>query len=79
MRRVVAECPNGHLGVFEVQSFSPNHSKCQTCQSKKLVRVMDEEGHRDMPLKQALKFLEREINRRKAPKVSIPETEAQVA
>lgn len=75
MRRVVAECPNGHLGVFEVHSYNPNHSRCMVCQAKGLKRLKDEDGHQDMPLKQALKFLEREEARRKAPLVS----EAQVA
>ena len=76
MKRVVAECvANKHLGIYEADMYSPN-GKCNRCgHPGGLKRLVDEEGHRDMPLKQAQHFVNREEIRRKAARNPVVETE----
>ena len=65
MKRVVAECLSGHLGIYEAGGFDPNH-KCVRCRKPGLKILRDEEGHKETPLKQAEHFVNRETDRRKA-------------
>lgn len=65
MLRVVAEClASGHLGIYESYGFSETQ-KCRTCGQRGLQKIRDEQGHKEMPLKQAEKFVIRETERRK--------------
>ena len=80
MRRIVAECvANQHLGIYEDHTYSGN-DKCPRCGHRGLRRLTDEDGHKDMPLKQAQRFVMREEERRKKAKET-PDAvdEAQVA
>jgi len=85
VKRVVAEClANGHLGIYEADMFSAN-GKCNQCHRRGLRSLTDEDGHKEMPLKQAQRFVLREEARREAaknPPVEImtePEASVQVA
>lgn len=70
MKRVVAEClASKHLGIYDSYTYSSG-GKCCRCGQVGLRRLKDEEGHTEMPLKQAQRFILREEARRKTARVA---------